>query len=81
MQSDSADDFINGVKQLNCEVKFSDVEMIEKGDTVMSFFTFNIAKPFTGKFRMAEKVQFRQGKIQLSELIYDARPFPEMKAA
>jgi len=81
MQAKSADDFINNVKQFNCEVKFADVEMIEKGDTVMSFFTFNISKPFIGSFRMAEKVQFRLGRIQSSELIYDARPFPEMKSA
>ena len=81
MQSNSADDFIKGVQQFNCDVTFTDVEMIENGDTVMSFFTFNITKPFTGNFRMAEKVQFRQGKIQSSELIYDARPFPEMKPA
>ena len=81
MQAGSADEYINGVKQFNCDVQFTDVEMIEKGDTVMSFFTFNISKPFTGTFRMAEKVRFRQGKIQSSELIYDARPFPEMKPA
>jgi hypothetical protein len=30
---------------------------------------------------MAEKVQFRQGKLQSSELVFDARPFPEMKPA
>jgi hypothetical protein len=81
MQANSGDDFINGVKQFNCDVTFTDVEMIEKGDTVMSFFTFNIAKPFTGNFRMAERVQFRQGKLQSSELVFDARPFPEMKPA
>src|SRR5579863_9007861 len=50
MQANSADDFINGVKQFDCDVTFTDLEMIEKGDTVMSFFTFNIANPFTGKF-------------------------------
>jgi hypothetical protein len=81
LQTNTADDFISGVTQFNCDVKFTDVEMIERGDTVMSFFTFNIAKPFTGSFRMAEKVQFRQGRIQSSELIYDARPFPVMKPA
>jgi hypothetical protein len=81
MQAGSADDFIKGVQQFNCDVKFTDVEMMEKGDTVMSFYTFVITKPFAGNFRMAEKVQFRQGKIQSSELIYDARPFPEMKSA
>jgi hypothetical protein len=36
--------------------------MIEKCDVVMSFFTFNISKPFEGAFRMAERVQFRDGK-------------------
>jgi hypothetical protein len=45
----------------------------------MSFFTFNISKPFEGSFRMAERVQFLDGKVQSSELIYDARNFPEMK--
>jgi hypothetical protein len=81
MQSQSADEFIENVKQFNCDVTFTEKEMIETGETVMSFFTFNISKPFSGKFRMAEKVQFRQGKLQSSELIYDARPFPEMKPA
>jgi len=81
MQASTGDDFINGVKQFNCDVTFTQVEMIEKGDTVMSFFTFNISKPFTGNFCMAEKVQFKNGKLQSSELVFDARPFPEMKPA
>jgi hypothetical protein len=81
MQANSADELIAGIKQFNCDVRFTDVEMLEKGDMVMSFYTFNISKPFQGQFRMAERVQFRQGKVQSSELIYDARQFPEMKSA
>jgi len=81
MQANSADELLANIKQFDCAVRFEDVELIEKGDVVMSFFTFNISKPFQGKFRMAERVQFRQGKVQSSELIYDARAFPEMKPA
>jgi hypothetical protein len=79
MQAQSADELIAAVKEFDCAVRFDDVEMIEKGDVVMSFFTFNISRPFEGTFRMAERVQFRNGKVQSSELIYDARNFPEMK--
>lgn len=78
MQSDGADQFIEGVKQFNCEVTFKDVQTIEQGDTVMSFFTFAIAQPFSGSFRMAERVTVRDGKLQSSELIFDARAFPQM---
>jgi predicted ester cyclase len=81
MQANSADELLTGIKQFNCDARFTEVEMIEKGDVVVSFFTFNISKPFQGKFRMAERVQFRQGKVQSAELIYDARAFPEMKPA
>jgi hypothetical protein len=81
MQTNSADELLAGIKQFDCDVRFTDVEMIEKGDVVMSFFTFNVSAPFTGKFRMAERVEFRQGKLQSSELIYDARAFPEMQTA
>jgi hypothetical protein len=81
MQANSADELLAGIKQFNCDVRFTDVEMVEKGNVVMSFFTFNISKPFQGKFRMAERIQFREGRIQSSELIYDARQFPEMKPA
>jgi hypothetical protein len=81
MQADSADELLENVKQFGCDVRFTDIEMIEKGDVVMSFFTFNISKPFEGKFRMAERVQFRGGKVQSTELIYDARAFPEMQPA
>ncbi len=78
MQTNTADEFLAGIKQFDCQVRFEDVEMIESGDLVMSFFTFNVTRPFEGKFRMAERVQFRQGKVQSSELLYDARAFPEM---
>jgi hypothetical protein len=78
MQAEGADRFIEGVKQFNCQVSFQDVQMLEQGDTVMSFFTFQISQPFTGTFRMAERVTFRDGKLQASELIYDPRAFPPM---
>lgn len=78
MQAEGADQFIENVRQFECKVTFKDVEMFEKGDTVVSFFTFDITQPFTGTFRMAECVKFRDGKLQSSELIYDARAFPQM---
>lgn len=78
MQTEGADRFIEGVKQFNCQVTFKDVQMIEQGDTVMSFFTFDMAQPFSGSFRMAERVTLRGGKLQSSELIFDARAFPQM---
>src|SRR5262245_20110674 len=61
MQAEGADRFIEGVKQFNCQVTFRDIQMLAEGDTVMSFFTFSITQPFTGTFRMAEKVTFRDG--------------------
>jgi ketosteroid isomerase-like protein len=81
MQANSADELLAAIKEFDCAVRFENVEMIDKGDVVMSFFTFSISKPFEGAFRMAERVQFRDGKVQSSELIYDARSFPEMKPA
>lgn len=77
MQVEGADQFIEGIKQFNCQAAFRDVQMIEQGDTVMSFFTFEFSQPFTGTFRMAERVTLRDGKLQSSELIYDARAFPQ----
>lgn len=78
MQVEGADQFIEAIKQFNCEAKFTDVEMIENGSTVMSFFTFTFAKPFEGTFRMAERVVIEQGKLRSSELIFDPRAFPQM---
>src|SRR6516165_3549473 len=46
LQANSADELLAGIKQFNCDVRFTDVEMVEKGNVVMSFFTFNISKPF-----------------------------------
>jgi hypothetical protein len=76
MQVQGADRFIEGIKQFQCQAAFKDVQMMEQGDTVMSFFTFEFSQPFTGTFRMAERVTLRDGKLQSSELIYDARAFP-----
>lgn len=78
MQAEGADQFIENVRQFDCQVTFKDVEMFEKGDTVVSFFTFDITHPFAGTFRMAERAKVRDGRLQSSELIYDARPFPQM---
>jgi hypothetical protein len=78
MQANSADELIAAIKEFDCAVRFEDVEMVESDDIVMSFFTFNISKPFEGSFRMAERVRFRDGKLQSSELIYNARSFPAM---
>lgn len=78
MQAEGADEFIGRVQQFDCKATFKDVQMIEKDDTVMSFFTFEITEPFVGSFRMAERVKFCDGKLKSSELIYDARPFPPM---
>lgn len=77
MQTQGADQFIEAVKQFNCQVKFNDIEMIEQNDTVMSFYTFDIAQPFSGTFRMAERVTFENGKLRNSELIFDPRAFPQ----
>src|SRR5688572_19935156 len=70
MQVEGADQFIQAIKQFGCEVKFADVEMLEKGSTVMSFFTFQISQPFEGAFRMAERVTIEDGKLRASELIF-----------
>ena len=75
-QSDGADQFIEDVRPLKCQ--FKDVQMIEQGDTVMAFYTCDLSQPFTGSFRMAERVTFRENKLQSSELLYDARAFPQM---
>lgn len=79
MQANSADELLDNIRQFDCEVRFTNVEMMEMGDVVFSFFTFDVSRPFQGSFRMAERVQFHQGKVQASELIYDPRAFPTPK--
>jgi hypothetical protein len=76
METHGADQLICAIKEFGCDAQFSDLEILENGDTVMSFFTFTVTKPFSGEFRMAERTKFRGGKLASSELIYDTRPFP-----
>ena len=52
--------------------------MAETGDTVLSFFTCKMIRPAPLAFRCAGRVVFKVGRIQSSELIYDARVFPPM---
>jgi ketosteroid isomerase-like protein len=78
MEANGADPLITAIREFACDVHFSEIEILEIGDTAMSFFTFKVAKPFTGTFRMAERTKFRDGKIAASELIYDPREFPTM---
>ena len=78
MQANSADEMIVAIQQMNCAMKFSDIEMLEQGDTVMSFFTCSMTQPAPLKFRCAERVKIQGGKIKSSEIIYDARVFPPM---
>ena len=78
MQANSADEFIAAMKQMNGAMTFKDVEMLEQGDIVMSFFTCVMTQPATMEFRVAERVKMAGGKLQSSEIIYDARVFPPM---
>ncbi len=74
-QADSADAFIAINQQINPDLKFSDVKMIEDGDIIMSFFTSTMTRPAQGANRCAEYVQIEGGKIKSIELIYDSAGF------
>ncbi len=74
-QADSADAFIATNQQINPDLKFTDVRMMEEGDTIMSFFTSTMTRPAQGANRCAEFVQIEGGKIRSIELIYDSAGF------
>lgn len=63
---------------MNCAMTFTGIAMAETGDTVLSFFTCKMIRPAPLAFRCAGRVVFKVGRIQSSELIYDARVLPPM---
>ena len=76
-QTDGADQFVAAIKEMAMQSRFKDIDMIERGETIVTFFTCEILAPFTGSFRMAERAVIREGRLVSSELLYDTGPFPK----
>ena len=77
LQTDGAEQFLAAIKEMAMQSRFKDIDMIERGETIATFFTCEILQPFTGSFRMAERAVIREGRLVSSELIYDTGPFPK----
>lgn len=75
MQASSADEMIERTQQMGCAMAFTDVTMAEVGDTVLVFYTCTMG-PMS--MRAAERVTFKDGRLQSSECIYDASAFKDM---
>lgn len=80
MSFDDPDSYVAAMAQLPFEAEVQDSRFIADGDRVAHVFTWRMTTPAKASIPMCEVLELEGGKVRSSELYYDSKLFPVLKA-